>query len=109
MAVGTTDEAGNYRLTTYEPNDGAIVGTHVVTVTQYFTDSSASGPAIDPSGDPRAVSKAMKQSKLLVDQQRRDAARVGSLVPKKYGNRRTSDLRKEVVTGDNVINIDLSN
>jgi hypothetical protein len=109
FGVGTTDQTGNYRLTTYEPNDGAVIGTHVVTVKQYFMDSDATPSAIDPSGDPRAMSKAIKGAKLRVDQQRRAAARAGSLLPAKYGSRQTSDLHKEVVPGDNVINIELTN
>jgi len=32
----------------------------------------------------------------------------GSLLPKKYAQLSTSDLRKDVVAGDNVIDIDLT-
>jgi hypothetical protein len=107
LAVGTTDEQGNYRLTTYEPNDGAVIGTHVVTVKQYFANSDAAGAAIDPSGDPQSVGKAIQGAERLVDQQRRKAMQAGLLVPEKYGSRRTSDLRKQVAAGDNLIDIDL--
>src|SRR5712671_5793789 len=30
-AAGTSDEQGNYRLTTFTANDGAMIGPHVVT------------------------------------------------------------------------------
>jgi hypothetical protein len=36
------------------------------------------------------------------------AERTRPLLPQKYGERRTSDLRKEVVDGENVINIELT-
>ena len=42
--MGMTDEAGNYQLTTFEPNDGAMVGTHVVTVNKYSTEPETSVP-----------------------------------------------------------------
>jgi hypothetical protein len=31
-ATGTTDEAGHFRLSTFEPGDGALLGKHTVTV-----------------------------------------------------------------------------
>lgn len=35
QAVGRTDEDGRFTLTTYDKNDGAVAGVHVVTVTKY--------------------------------------------------------------------------
>ncbi len=48
-AVGTTDENGVYSLTTFEKGDGAIPGTHTVTVTAYdSTDQGASMASLVP-------------------------------------------------------------
>ncbi len=33
-ATGTTDEQGNFTLSTYAPNDGAVVGKHSVAIDQ---------------------------------------------------------------------------
>jgi hypothetical protein len=33
-ASGVTDDDGNFKLTTYDTNDGAFIGTHKVTVTK---------------------------------------------------------------------------
>lgn len=44
-AVGTADENGVYSLTTFEKGDGAIPGTHVVTVTAY--DNSSEGVSMN--------------------------------------------------------------
>lgn len=47
-ATGTTDEQGKYTLTTYDLNDGALVGTHTVTVSlmpAYNEQGDFTGPA----------------------------------------------------------------
>ena len=44
-AVGTTDESGKYTLTTFNEGDGAIPGTHTVTVTAY--DNSSEGVSMN--------------------------------------------------------------
>src|SRR5262249_47270203 len=75
-AVGTTDEAGQFRLTTFEPDDGAVAGTHVVTVFKASSQPvAAKASAVE--NDPAAIEKAMAESAL---QQRR----AKSLVPPKY-------------------------
>jgi hypothetical protein len=42
VALGRTDEQGHFRLTTYQNDDGAIPGKHVVTVGLDSGDDSAS-------------------------------------------------------------------
>jgi hypothetical protein len=106
MAIGRTDASGNYQLTTYEPNDGAAIGMHTVTVKKYDRQAAAPKAAVDPN-DPKAIAKGisetMRQSALAVAKSEKS----GSLLPEKYASIKTSDLQKEVVDGENVINIEL--
>jgi hypothetical protein len=111
LAVGTTDERGEYQLTTYEPNDGAMIGNHVVTVKKKNagaeaadTDAGATGEALHGEALSKAIAQSMRQS----SQQAKKAEKAPSLIPAKYAYLKTSDLRKDVVDGDNVINIDLT-
>jgi hypothetical protein len=106
-AIGTTDAAGNYRLTTFEPNDGAVIGTHVVTIEKFSIGPQESFPEIDPSMGPAAMAAALKKAEQATLEARQKAERMPSELPKKYSHRATSDLQKEVVPGDNVINIEL--
>jgi hypothetical protein len=108
LAIGTTDEVGNYRLTTYEPNDGAIVGSHVVTVNVFPSEPDANVLGAKPPADAKAMSKSIEDAMKKSVRQIQNANKAKPLIPPKYADRRTSDLRKEVSTGDNTINIELS-
>jgi len=100
-AVGTTDEAGNFRLTTFEPDDGAIPGTHEVTVKKYDTappklpEAPASGE-LDPAVEDRYTAELARWT---------ETARFA--VPNKYTDRKTTDLHLEVVAGENDFKIEL--
>jgi hypothetical protein len=106
-AEGTTDESGNYQLTTFEPNDGAVIGTHVVTVVKYSSVPEQSAEAVkkpmDREARDRAIEEAVKQTVQVI----KKAEKSRSSLPSKYANRKTSDLHKKVVAGDNVIDIEL--
>ena len=109
QAVGMTDAEGNYRLTTYEPNDGATVGTHVVTVKKFKSPTDqATGPAEGRSLEGKALSKSIEESMRQTARRAAQAEKEGSLLPLKYAYVKTSGLSKEVVAGDNVINIELT-
>jgi hypothetical protein len=103
-AVGRTDEAGKFQLTTFEPNDGAIPGTHVVTVSK---TESPPGPSYvaSPDGriDPAAIERAMREAAIQIEQ----AEKAGSGLPDKYADHSKSDLRLEVVSGPNHFEIEL--
>jgi hypothetical protein len=107
QAVGTTDASGTYRLTTFESSDGAVVGTHVVTVKK--------GAAISEEGDAELETNEELDSAKEVDdavkrtlETRRRVRKSRPEIPAKYAHRSTSDLSKDVIAGDNVINIELS-
>jgi hypothetical protein len=110
-AVGKTDERGEYRLTTYEQCDGAMVGTHVVTIEKLNAEVATTDTNIDASGQSlqgEALSKAIAQSMRDSSHAAKKAEKAGSMLPAKYAYLKTSDLRKDVVDGENVINIDLT-
>jgi hypothetical protein len=112
LAVGKTDDEGNYRLTTYEPDDGATIGTHVVTVKKKKREPDASDPRVGAAGQNlqgEALSKAIEKSMQSSAREVAMTEKSGSLIPAKYSQQKTSDLRKEVIEGENVINIELSN
>jgi hypothetical protein len=81
-ATGEIKPDGTFELTTYEENDGAVIGKHTVMVTA-VEDMAGKLPE-DSSGTPRV------------------------LVPFKYSNHSTSGLTAEVVEGQpNAISLDL--
>lgn len=106
LAIGTSDSQGNYRLTTFTPNDGAVIGTHTVTVRKV-----ASEPASDvapPPVDSQSMSKAIEQAMRQTARQIVAAEKAPASLPAKYADRTTSGLRQEVVAGENVINLELT-
>lgn len=88
--TGTTNGSGEYQLTTYDTNDGAIVGTHKVTVTQFA------------SGSTKVMSPADLAS------QGAPPLPKGGAIPAKYADAKTSGLKNTVDPGSNEINIELT-
>jgi hypothetical protein len=81
-ATGEIKPDGTYELTTYEENDGAVIGTHQIMVTA--VEDMANKLPEERSGTPR------------------------SLVPQKYSNYSTSGLTAEVKEGEpNTVNLEL--
>jgi hypothetical protein len=107
FAVGTTDDEGNYLLTTFEPDDGAIPGTHVVTVRKDGDQPPATISLNAQPADPTNTAKSIEQAMQDTAQQMKVAEKERSLLPLKYADGKTSDLRKHVQDGENVIDIDL--
>lgn len=95
-AWATTDQQGQYTLTTFVNADGALVGEHVITVAK-------AGPAapIQEVADQGLASIAGIQAEMKKPKR--------ALVPAKYGGLKTTDLRYVVETVDrNVADFDLS-
>jgi hypothetical protein len=100
-ATGVTDESGHFRLTTFEADDGAVLGTHVVTVIKMGSPPVAASNPSDAENSPAAIEKAMAQSAL---QQRK----ARSELPAKYADRKLSDLHVDVAAHDNQADIKLN-
>ncbi len=85
-AVGTTDESGKFRLTTFDTNDGAIVGTHIVTVTKIEKKADAANMEIGGDAYTAAMNAAANPN----------APPPKQLLPSKFATKDTSPLRVTV-------------
>ncbi len=91
-SVGTTDTSGTCSLQTYEPEDGAVIGSNLVMITKTEMDTKNVRPPnpedIDLIGVvPPPILK--------------------SLIPKKYSLPATSGLKEEVKKGTNTFTFEL--
>lgn len=96
VAYGKTDDSGQYKLTTYESEDGAVEGDYVAVVTK-MTEAAPEGEAehgvdVDDEDGPSHDAEEEEGS--------------GSLLPAKYASSESSDLLVTVKAGENN-NIDL--
>ena len=73
IAIAKTDADGRFALRTYEPRDGAIVGEYEVAIVKYIPN-----PGYDPSSP---------HSEEMIP-----------VLPKRYANRATSELKASVTT-----------
>jgi hypothetical protein len=101
-AIGKTDANGTFVLTTFKANDGAVPGNHVVTVKKYNSDppalpTAAADGAVDPNDEAKYIAAMARWQ-----------ATAKIAVPKRYTDPKTSDLRREVVAGENSLDIVLS-
>jgi hypothetical protein len=94
-AFGKTDSSGGFKLTTYDTNDGAPVGTHKVTVSKPTTFKHPSGKDI--------------QSVTMEDIQKYGYAPASKSegLPAKYTDINTTPLQYTVEAGENEKAIDL--
>ena len=96
-ATGTTDDNGNYKLTTFDTNDGAIVGTHKVTVVK---------PIATPLGKAPAELTADDLLKITSEGKLQEVTKSDEL-PAKYADLKTTKLQLTIEAGDNEKNIEL--
>jgi hypothetical protein len=80
-ATGDIGPDGSYRLTTYRPGDGAVLGTHKVVIVAMQDMRHQPAEAWTPTPPP--------------------------IIPLKYTSLATTDLEAEVKDEENVINFDL--
>ncbi len=93
VASGVTDADGNYLLTTFNTDDGALEGEHAVTITKTDATTSESGELMDPGAYMKAMqgSKGGKLPKSMLAK---------ALLPTKYADGKTSGLKRTVVAGE---------
>lgn len=91
-AVGTTDKSGNCSLTTYKPNDGAIIGSNVITITKSEIDKKNIKAGRPEDADLVGVTP---------------TPNLKSLIPNKYSAPGSSGLKEEVKKGSNAFAYEL--
>lgn len=97
-AVGALEPDGKFTLTTVKPGDGAVVGSHRVTIQ---ATSVGAGSLADPKSFDEEVQMSRKGGKVLV------AGKVTWLVPEKYSRLEASGLTAKVGPGANTLDFDL--
>ncbi len=96
MAHGKIQPDGSYRLTTFESNDGALIGDHSVTIEAVVVESNA------------AELKTLEEEISNENQPRRLIVKETHLVPEKYADPLSSELKATVKDqDDNEFNFDL--
>ena len=95
-ATGITDAEGKFQLSTFEFNDGAVVGEHVITVEKYEQGAEAAQTTSsmeEAMNDPNALAEMAAQF-----EEEGEAAQAGpkSLLPPKYADPKTTPLKEKV-------------
>ncbi len=75
-SYGRTDQKGQFKLTTFEPDDGATIGSHKVAIQKFENLPLPEDPEAAPRAGPKAEPK--------------------SLIPERYGNVKSSTLTAAV-------------
>jgi hypothetical protein len=99
-AVGTIQPDGSYTLTTVQPNDGALVGSHKVTI---LATKVGAGRMETPKSFEEELKQGMQKStgKVLV------AGQVQWIVPEVHSQVATTKLTAKVERGQNSIEFDV--
>ncbi len=115
-AGGTTDPQGNYKLTTFESNDGAVLGAHTVTISKAapVAGGQMTGSLIPPGGAGGAGAGNEQKADYLKAMK---AVGTGTpakseggedSIPAKYADPKASGLERTVTKeGPNTFNLDL--
>lgn len=97
-AFGKTDDQGEYRLTTFSSNDGAVEGKSVVTISK-FVSAAPPEPVADIESEAYVPPGYGPEPE--------DPNDTKSDIPQKYASQETSGLVAVVGTGENRIDFDL--
>jgi len=98
VAIGRTNDAGEYSLTTYDPGDGAALGKYKVVISKPLSAGGSAGASSAHSNDPGADFSVGHDVK---------AGNAGNAIPEEYTKSDTTRISKTVEKKDNVINIEI--
>jgi hypothetical protein len=102
VASGITNDKGEYKLTTFDTDDGAVVGDHAVVI---MKNAPAGDSALPKDPTPEDYAKMMAESK----SDGPPGSEGEGLLPSKYASPETSGLTRTVVAGEkNEYNFDLT-
>lgn len=119
-ASAQSDANGNYKLTTFTADDGAMAGNYKIKVTKFDTPDGGMSPYGAPAEEPASSSPPKKMTE-EEERARMEAGYTASeatpqgkaqvaknALPSKYADQSTSGLTHMVVEGDNVVPLELS-
>ena len=86
-ATAVTDKEGKFQLSTFTLNDGAVVGTHIITVTKQDPAAAADAGNNQPP-DPEEMAKMMQESM--------EESGYSGLLPEKYSSAKSTPLSETV-------------
>lgn len=95
-AQGRTDSSGKFQLTTFDTNDGAVVGEHVVTISK--VEAAAEG-AMSSGMSPDQIMEKMKEQTDKMKGNLTESVPKATL-PGKYADVKTSGEKRTVVEND---------
>ena len=87
-ASGTTDDHGRFQLTSFDPNDGAALGNHTVTITKWVKVSS---DKIRGATEIRKMGSTLNPGEVVI---------IANFLPKRYGDVQLTPLSAVVSAGD---------
>lgn len=96
VATGMTNASGEYVLTTFATNDGAVPGSHAITIVKRTSSNAA--PVKPMTSDEMRQAMQGKKPAESVMQTPKDAA--DASFPSKYGDPLKSGLKRTVVKGE---------
>lgn len=120
-ASARSDASGNYKLTTFTADDGAMAGNYKIKVTKFDTPDGGMSPYGAPAETPPASSGPAKKMTEEEERARMEAGYTADQatpqgkaqvakneLPAKYADQSSSGLTHMVVEGDNVVPLELS-
>lgn len=90
-ATGMTDSSGNFRLTSYDTNDGAIVGEHMITISKSASAGAASGVMTQEN-----AKEMMSKNIGMMSGGKMSEMKPESVLPVKYADAKTSGEKRTV-------------